>query len=69
MLCPTASGVRARSVKRMNIALILIIVIAVVLLVLGGILEAVRFLLWVGIALVILAVIVWALRSIRGNRQ
>lgn len=69
MDCPTPPQGRMPSVEHMNIALILIIVIAVVLLLLGGILEAVRFLLWVGIALVILAVIMWALRSISGKRQ
>lgn len=69
MDCPTPRQGRASRLERMNIALILIIVIAVVLLLLGGILEAVRFLLWVGIALIIIAVIMWALRSISGKRR
>lgn len=53
----------------MNIALILIIVVAVVLLIVGGALEAVRFLLWVGIILAIIAVIMWLMRMISGRRQ
>ncbi|GGD46247.1 hypothetical protein GCM10010915_29380 [Microbacterium faecale] len=47
----------------------IIVIVAVVLLVLGGIVEAVRFLLWVGIALVLIAVIAWLIRSIAGRRR
>ncbi|HJB64118.1 hypothetical protein [Microbacterium faecale] len=53
----------------MNILLWIIVIVAVVLLVLGGIVEAVRFLLWVGIALVLIAVIAWLIRSIAGRRR
>lgn len=53
----------------MNILLWIIVIVAVVLLVLGGIVEAVRFLLWVGIALVLIAIIAWLIRSIAGRRR
>lgn len=53
----------------MNILFWIIIIVAVVLLVLGGLLEAVRFLLWVGIALVLIAVIAWLLRKISGKKR
>lgn len=53
----------------MNIAALLIILIGVVLLLVGGLVEAVRFLLWIGIALAIIAVIMWLLRSIAGRNR
>jgi hypothetical protein len=53
----------------MNIFLFIIIVIGVVLLIVGGVVEAVRFLLWVGIVLAIIALIVWLLRVITGSRR
>lgn len=53
----------------MNILFWIIVIIAVVLLVVGGVVEAVRFLLWIGIALVLIAVIAWAIRKIAGNKR
>jgi hypothetical protein len=53
----------------MNILFWIIAIIAIVLLVVGGVVEAVRFLLWVGIALLLLAVIAWALRKIGGSKR
>lgn len=48
------------------LALILIIV-GIVLLLLGVFVEAVKFLLFVGIAIIIIAVIAWLMRSIRNK--
>lgn len=53
----------------MNALFILLIVIAIVLAIVGGLVEAVNFLLWVGLILLILAVIAWLLRSITGRRN
>ncbi len=53
----------------MNILFWIIVIIAIVLLVVGGVVEAVRFLLWIGIALVLIAVIAWAIRKIAGNKR
>lgn len=53
----------------MNIFLAIIIVIAVVLALVGGFVEAVNFLFWVGLILLILAVIAWLIRSLTGNRR
>lgn len=53
----------------MRFFLAIIIIAAIVLLVLGGLVEAVRFLLWVGLGLVALAVIVWALKAITGRQR
>ncbi|GAA2177625.1 hypothetical protein GCM10009847_04230 [Leucobacter tardus] len=53
----------------MNIFLILIIIVAIALLLVGGLVEAVRFLLWVGLVLAIIAVIMWLFRAITGKRR
>lgn len=53
----------------MNGLFIVLIIIAIVIAIIGGLVEAVQFLLWVGIALLILAVIAWALRSLSGRRS
>jgi hypothetical protein len=52
----------------MNIFLIIIAIIAIILLFTGGFVQAVNWLLWVGIVLLIIAVIVWLLRFISGRR-
>lgn len=52
----------------MNGIFIAIIVIAIILALVGGFVKAVNFLLWVGIVLLIIAVIAWLLRSIRSNK-
>ena len=52
----------------MNILLIVVIIIAVVLLVTGGFVQSLNFLLWVGIVLLVIAVIAFLMRSI-GSRS
>lgn len=53
----------------MNGLFIAIIVIAIILAIVGGFVKAVNFLLWVGIILLILAVIAWAIRSLSGRNR
>ena len=53
----------------MNGLFIIIIIVAIVLAVVGGLVEAVNFLLWVGIILAILAVIGWLIRSLTGRQS
>jgi hypothetical protein len=53
----------------MNTLLIIVAIIAVILLFVGGFVEALQFLLWVGIILLVLAVIVWLVRMLTGNRS
>ncbi|MET2011100.1 hypothetical protein ABXJ56_06070 [Microbacterium chocolatum] len=48
---------------------ILIIVVGIVLLLLGLFVEAVKFLLWLGIVIVVIGVIAWLLRSITGRNR
>jgi hypothetical protein len=53
----------------MNILLIVIAVIAIVLLLTGGFVSSLNFLLWVGIVLLVLAVIVFLVRMLTGSRR
>ncbi|WP_423922465.1 hypothetical protein ACPEEZ_02800 [Frigoribacterium sp. 2-23] len=53
----------------MNILLIIVIVVAVVLLFTGGFVQSLNFLLWVGIVLLVLAVIAYLLRSLTGRKR
>lgn len=53
----------------MNLLLVIVVIIAVILLFVGGFTQAVQWLLWVGIVLLIIAVIAWLLRSISGRRN
>ncbi|WP_291038335.1 hypothetical protein [Herbiconiux sp.] len=53
----------------MNILLIVIAVIAVILLFTGGFVSSLNFLLWVGLILLVLAVIVFLVRMLSGNRR
>ncbi|MEO6943046.1 MAG: hypothetical protein ABI238_00120 [Terrimesophilobacter sp.] len=47
---------------------VILAVIAVILLLLGGFVSAVKFLLWIGIILLVIAVIGWLFRYITGRR-
>jgi hypothetical protein len=53
----------------MGILLIIAAVIAILLLITGGLIHALNFLLWVGVILLVLAVIGWLIRSMRGRRS
>jgi len=52
----------------MNLLLALIAIVAVVLLVTGGVASSLNFLIWVGLVLLVIAVIVWLTRYISGRR-
>lgn len=58
---------RARHSECMPVLAIILIVIGLVLLFTGALVEALRFLLFIGIAIVIIAVIAWLMRSIRNK--
>lgn len=53
----------------MNALFVIILIVAIALAIVGGIVKAVGFLLWVGIALAILAVIAWLIRSLTGRTR
>lgn len=53
----------------MNILFIVVAVIAIILLFTGGFVQSLNFLLWVGLVLLILAVIAWLIRSMSGRRN
>lgn len=52
----------------MNMLLVIIAIVAVVLLLTGGFVQSLNFLLWVGIVLLVIAVIMFLVRSISGRR-
>lgn len=51
----------------MNVILIVVAIVAVALLVTGGLVESLNFLLWVGIVLAVIAIIVWLVQYISGR--
>ena len=51
----------------MNILLVIVIVVAVILAITGGLVQSLQFLLWVGIVLAIIAIIVWLVRLMSGR--
>lgn len=53
----------------MNILLVIIVVVAIVLAITGGFVQSLNFLLWVGVVLLIVAVIAWLIRSLSGRRN
>lgn len=53
----------------MNLLFVIIAVVAIVLAITGGLVQSVSFLLWVGIVLLILAVIAFLIRSISGRSR
>lgn len=52
----------------MSPVLIIIVIIAVALLITGGMIQSLNFLLWVGLVLLVVSVISWLLRSIGGSK-
>jgi Zn-dependent membrane protease YugP len=53
---------------RVSLPVLIIVIIAVVLLVTGGVVQSLNFLLWVGVVLLIVAVIAFLLRTISGKK-
>jgi fatty-acid desaturase len=54
---------------KMNLLFIIIIIVAIVLAVTGGLVSSLNFLLWVGIVLLVLAIIAWLIRSLSGRSR
>ena len=52
----------------MSFLSVVITILAVVLLITGGMVEALRFLIWVALVLFVVAIIAFLLRSISGRR-
>jgi hypothetical protein len=53
----------------MNILLIIVAIVAIILLITGGFVQAASWLLWVGIVLALFAIIVWIVRAISGRNR
>jgi len=52
----------------MNI-LVIVVIVATILLLVGGFVQALQFLLWVGAVLLVIAVIAWAIRRLSGRSR
>lgn len=52
----------------MNI-FVIVAIVAIILLLVGGFVQTLQFLLWVGAVLLIIAVIAWAVRSMSGRSR
>ncbi|MGI9825383.1 hypothetical protein [Agromyces sp. Marseille-Q5079] len=52
----------------MNILVAIIAIVAIILLFTGGFVQSLNFLLWVGIVLLVIALIVWLLRFLGGKK-
>ncbi len=52
----------------MNILLIVVIIVAIILAITGGLVQSLQFLLWVGLVLAAIAIIAWLIRVIAGRR-
>jgi hypothetical protein len=52
----------------MSLLAIIIAIIAIVLLITGGFVQSLNFLIWVGLVLFVIAVIAFLLRSISGRK-
>ncbi|MCU1482707.1 MAG: uncharacterized protein JWQ19_3493 [Subtercola sp.] len=53
----------------MNILLVIVAIIAIVLLITGGISSSLSFLIWVGVVLLVIAVIAFLVRVLTGSRR
>ncbi|MFJ4219714.1 hypothetical protein [Curtobacterium luteum] len=53
----------------MNALLVILAVIAVILLFVGGFAASLKFLLYVGIVLAVVALVLWLLRTLTGRRS
>lgn len=53
----------------MNILLVVVAIIAIILLVTGGFVQSLNFLLWVGVVLLVLAIIAFLFRTLTGKKN
>jgi hypothetical protein len=54
--------------KKMNSLFVILALVAIVLLFVGGFVQAVQFLVWIGIILLVVSVIAWLVRYLAGRR-
>lgn len=52
----------------MNI-FVIVVIVAIILLLVGGFVQTLQFLLWVGAVLLVIAIIAWAVRSMSGRNR
>lgn len=66
--CGTPHRLLSHKEHKVNILFVIIIVVAVILAITGGLVQSLNFLLWVGVVLLALAVIAWLIRAITGKK-
>ena len=66
MICPQPS---MKGLSDMNILLGVIAVIAIILLITGGVGSTLHFLLWIGAILLIVAIVIFLVRLLTGRRR
>jgi hypothetical protein len=73
---PTGTGPRHPSgisneteIPSMNILALVIIIVAVVLLITGGFVQSLQFLLWIGLILAAIAVVLFLVRAVSGRNK
>jgi hypothetical protein len=65
---PVDHGSGSPEGENMNILVAILAIVAIVLLITGGVVPTLNFLLWVGIVLLVIAAIVFLVRYLSGNR-
>jgi uncharacterized membrane protein len=53
----------------MNLLLIIVVIVAIVLAITGGLVQSLNFLLWVGLVLAAIAIIAWLLRRLSSGTR
>jgi hypothetical protein len=53
----------------MNILFVIIAIVAVILLLTGGFVASIHWLLWVGVVLLVIAIIAFLIRALTGRRR
>jgi hypothetical protein len=65
---PSTTGADLEKESLMNILVVIIAIAAIALLITGGIVPTLNFLLWVGLVLLVIAAIVFLVRYLSSNR-
>ena len=65
----TLAGRQGKETPSLNILALIIIIVAVVLLITGGFVQSLQFLLWVGLILAAIAVVLFLVRALSGRSK
>ncbi len=54
---------------QMNIILTIVVIVAIVIAITGGLVQSLNFLLWIGLVLLAITVIFWLIRALTGGTR